>query len=173
MIQMFGRGSDSVPTRHAPAELMPGIRGKTPMSTQAEVEPTMAVLGPLLAADALTFWEGSREGRFVIQLWPDIQRLIWPQRPMSRGANDSRPSGSKSRVVAESGPSSYLSPLRPGFAEVAPHNVKIPPSGSSATSSPTNARGSIRLISPPSRSACQSAPCSTASSGPAIDSSGG
>jgi hypothetical protein len=142
------------------------------MSTQAEVEHNMAVVGPLLAADALTFWEGSRGGRFVIQRCPDTQRLIWRPRPMSRGANDSRPSGSKSRVVAESGPSSYLSPLLPGFAEVAPYNVKIPPSGSSATSSPTK-RGSIRFISPLTRSACQSALCSTASSGPAIDSSGG
>jgi hypothetical protein len=94
MIKMFGSGSDSVSTRACiPAELMPGIRGKTPMSTQAEVGPDMA-LGALLAAV-------------------------------------------------------------------------------SATSSPTKVRSSIRLISSPSRSACQSALCSTASSGPAIDSSGG
>jgi hypothetical protein len=85
------------------------------MSTQAEVEPKMAVQGPLLEADGLIFWEGSREGCFVIQRHPDTQGLIWPPRPMSGGANNGRQSGSKSRVVVESGPSSYVSPISPGL----------------------------------------------------------
>jgi hypothetical protein len=60
-------------------------------------------------------------------------------------------------------------------AEVEPNMAVLGPllAAVSATSSPTEARGSIRLISPPSRSACQSALCSTASSGPGLDSSGG
>jgi uncharacterized OB-fold protein len=85
---------------------------------------TTLPIQPLLAEEALPHWEGTRDGRLVVQRCPDTGRLIWPPRPMS-------PFGSRRKPewVGVSGRGRIWSfvvphpPLLPGFTEVAPYNV--------------------------------------------------